>query len=235
MRSKKCLIVGLTLAAYLFGLHTTLWGQEPKDPNEKIKLLQEKIKQLENVVETQQNTIRQLNQKLNEQTTENERLKKLCSQAGIDISPLQDTEPSKVESQNLSKVTLNQLYQFYNGPVTDLQREEQYKNSYKGKWVQWTGTVVAVWSVGRAKDNAEHYRANFIYPHPNKNKAMHKETVSVNVEFDEMLKKRLLSFHQGDIVTYQGKLPDNCEGLASINFAQQLLLTDGRIVSPVKK
>jgi uncharacterized coiled-coil protein SlyX len=248
MNPKKCFVMGVAVVTCLIGLQTTVWGQELKDPNEEIKLLQEKIKHLENVVETQQNTIRQLNQKLNEQTKENERLKNLCSQAGINISPLKDVKPSKVKSQNLSKVTLNQLYQFYNEPITDLQKEEQYKNNYKGKWVQWTGKVGTVRFEKRKKDNAEHYFVEFIHTHPDKNNVKDKIMMTVTVEFDEMLKQRLLSFNEGDVVTYQGKLPDSYIGLAGlgvrggygelragkerIKVSGGLSLTDGRIVSP---
>lgn len=247
MRSKKCFIVGVSLAACLFGLHTTLWGQEPndvnyieklKDPNEEIRMLQEKIKQLENVVETQQNTISQLNQELDEQTKKNERLKNLCSQAGIDISPVKDIKPSEVRS--FSKVFLNQLYYFYNAPMTDAEKEERYKEKYKGKWVQWTGKVKSI------MEN-HHYYVVFIYDHPVKDKAndRDKRVVKVTVAFDKMLKERILSFKEGSIVTYQGKLPDSYVSLASlyaeidplhingwISGAGELLLTDGRIVSP---
>jgi uncharacterized coiled-coil protein SlyX len=236
MNPKKCFVMGVAVVTCLIGLQTTVWGQELKDPNEEIKLLQEKIKQLENVVESQQNTIRQLNQKLNEQTKENERLKNLCSQAGIDISPLKDTEPSKVESQNLSKVTLSQLYKFCKEPITDLQKEEQYKNNYKGQWVQWTGKVESVSSEKRKKDDTEHYYVEFSHTQPDKDEVKGKTGIIVKVEFDKMLKQRLLSLNKGSNVTYQGKLPDSYEGIAGLwaggRTTGHLSLTDGRIVSP---
>ena len=246
MRSKKCLIVGVTLAACLFGLHTGLWGQELKDTDEEVKILQEKIKQLENVVETQQRTISQLNQKLNEQTKENERLKELYSKAGIDVSSLTDIQLSKVESQNLSKASVNELYQFYNKPITDLQKEEQYKSDYRGKWVQWTGKVISVRAERAKKDGPEHYFVEFIHGHPDQDKAKDKVVTRVKVEFDRALKQRLLSLDKGSTVTYQGKLPDSYTGLASlcdmgvgeqggIRSSGHLTLTNGRLVSALDK
>ena len=38
-------------------LSSTLWGQEQKDPNEDVQFLQEKVKQLERVIESQQKKI----------------------------------------------------------------------------------------------------------------------------------------------------------------------------------
>lgn len=257
MSAKKCFVV-LVVAVCLA---TTLWGQEPndvnyieqlKDPNEEIGMLQDKIEQLENVIETQQNTISQLNQKLDEQTKEIKRLKTLCSQAGIDISPSKNIKPSKVESQNLSNVTLSQLYEFCKEPMTDLQKEEQYKINYKGKLVQWTGKVLTVRTAQGRKESMEHYYVDFIYTQPDNDEAEGKTLIEVTVEFDELLKQRLLSLNKGSNVTYQGKLPDSYNSLASlpaktnrptkanrskmpggdITGAGTLLLTEGRIVSP---
>jgi hypothetical protein len=243
MMSKKCFIAGATLAACFFGLCTALLGQGPKDPNEEVKLLQAEIKRLENIIKTQQNTINQLNQKLNEQTEENERLKTLCSQAGIDISSSKNTISPKVESENLSKVSLNQLYQFYNEPTTDLQKEEQYKNNYKGKWVQWTGRVISIRSEKREEDGAEHFFVEFAHAHPNRDNPRDKVMMNITVEFDEILKQRLLSLKKGAVVIYQGKLPDSYSDLGDMNdrgredlsgvwVSGHLSLTDGRIVSP---
>lgn len=60
MNSKKCFILTTAFVTFLIGLHTPIWGQETKDPNDEIKVLQEKIRQLENVVETLQKTISHL-------------------------------------------------------------------------------------------------------------------------------------------------------------------------------
>jgi hypothetical protein len=43
MNSKKCFVLAVTLLTFLIGLNATLWGQEQKDPNDKIKALKEKI------------------------------------------------------------------------------------------------------------------------------------------------------------------------------------------------
>lgn len=237
--------MGVAVVACLIGSQTTVCGQELKNPNEEIKLLQEKIKQLENVIETQQNTINQLNQELNEQTKENKRLKKLCSQAGIDISPLKDTEPSKVESKNVINVTPKQLYYFYEAPMTDVEKEERYKEKYKGKWVQWTGKIYKIQKV------YEDYFVEFVYEFSDKDEAnapkkwhlpTKKVVLKIGVEFDKTLKQRILSFKTGYIVTYEGRLPDSYKGLAGLRLwhwpyeepegFEDFSLTDGRIVSP---
>jgi hypothetical protein len=80
MNPKKCFIMSVMLSTCLIGLQTTLWGQELKDPNEEIKLLQEKVKQLEKVVESQRKIIEEQKNKLIY-------LRKLCSEAGIQVIP----------------------------------------------------------------------------------------------------------------------------------------------------
>jgi regulator of replication initiation timing len=199
---------------------------------------QEKVKQLERIIESLQKKLdkiitanNDLKKKLNEQINENERLKNLRSQAGSDTSPLKDIKQSQVNPQNLSKVSLEQLYRFYKEPITDLQKEEKYENNYKGKWVQWTGKVETV--VSETREDKEQYSVMFIYSHPDKNVAqcINPPKTRVRVQFDEMLKQRLLSFKKGAIITYQGKLPDSYKNLAGLDGGQ-LSLTDGRIVSP---
>ena len=211
---------------------------------------QEKIKQLERIIESLQKRLdkiitanNDLKKQLDEQIKENERLKNLSSQAGSDTSSLKEIKPLKVESPNLSDISLGQLYQFCEKPITDLQREEQYKNNYKWKWVQWTGTVEAVSLLRREKGVAEYYLVTFIHIHPDKNLAQSKFIVKVIVQFDKMLKQRLLSLKKGAIVTYQGKLPNSYKDLGTIcGFPESskggmlivghLNLTDGNIVSP---
>ncbi len=228
MKSKESFIIGIILVACLFVLNTTLWGQE--DPNEEIRMLREKIKQLENVVETQQNKISQLNQQLNEQTKEIERLERLCSQAGISISPAEGKITSKDESQNVSKITLNQLQKFCTTPMTDLQKEEEYKNNYKGKRVQWTGKVYTI-DFEKRKGGTEVYIVQFFHKHPDKELAKYTKHFRVKVEFNEIHKQKLLSLDIGDTVTYQANLPDDTKYLSPNRFQQ---LTDGEIVSPLK-
>jgi hypothetical protein len=240
MRSKKCFIIGVTLAACLFGLQTPLWGQESKDPNEEVKLLQEKIKQLENVVETQQNTISQLNQELDEQTKEIKRLKMLCSKAGVNISPVQDKTSSKDKYENFIKVSPLKLYYFYKAPMRKLQKEEQYRNKYKGQWVQWTGRINSIVDEFDGVLVFTNLREDIF-----RNGTLEQGiTFIVRVYIDKTQKQKLLLLEEGDIVTYQGKLPDSCQNLFStgladydadsdtIHFYGYLSLTDGRIVSP---
>jgi hypothetical protein len=258
MRFKKCFFIGVTLAVCLSGFHTILWGQEPNDVNniEELKVI---IVKLENKIEEQENKIKRLRielqaekaklqAELDEQKRENERLKKLCSQAGIDTSPLKDIKPSISKSQNLIKVTLNQLYQFNKETITNLQKEEEYKNNYAGKWVQWTGKVGTVRYEKSKKDTIERYYVGFIQTHPaGENCAKEKIMILVKVEFNKMFKQQLLSFNEGDIVTYQGKLPDSYKGFdfggcasygelkagkETIKVSGRLSLTDGKIVSP---
>jgi len=242
MNSKKYFIMITTLMTFLVGLNTNLWGQEQKDPNDKNKLLEEKIKTLENVVEAQRETIGRLKLKLDEQTKENERLKKLCSQAGIDISPQKDKKPSNVEDANFSNVRPTQLYELVHPhqPLTRLQKEEFYKNNCKGKWIQWTGMVDFISSLRKGKkDKDDYYEVRFIHYYPGWmpyspwwNSRQRKSTpwarppdypMNVSVKFSESQKQNLLLLNKGAIVTYQAKLPDD--------YIKWSNLTDGIIIS----
>ena len=86
MNTKKCFVV---LAVAVFWV-ATLWGQESKDPNENVKLLQEKIERLEKTIEFQQKKYEELKadyddikKQLDEQIQENERLKALVKNTDI--------------------------------------------------------------------------------------------------------------------------------------------------------
>lgn len=86
MSTKKYFVV---LAVAVF-LAATLWGQESKDPNENVKLLQEKIERLEKTIEFQQKKYKELKadyddikKQLDEQIQENERLKALVKNTDI--------------------------------------------------------------------------------------------------------------------------------------------------------
>jgi hypothetical protein len=96
--------------------------------------------------------------------------------------------------------------------------------------VQWAGTVEFADSA-KIKDK-EQYFVEFIHILPDKNLDQREIMVKVIVQFDEMLKQRLLSLKKGAIVTYQGKLPDSYVNLARLVDGRRLSLTDGRIVSP---
>jgi hypothetical protein len=245
MNSKKCFVLIATLFSFSIGLNTNLWGQEQKDPNDKTKVLQEKIEQLANVIETQQKTITQiksentiLKQKLDEQTKEAERLKNLCSQAGIDISiSLQkDEEPSKDDSKTLTKVSITQLYQLVvtSAQTTTVQREAIYKEReklyekmYAGKYVQWKGKIEKVERIGKG------YFMSFKYSLPRAPRGfMLVEFVTIQVEFpeNESLERRILSLNTGSIVTYEGKLPDSYAEILSLSSEKRLSLTDGKIL-----
>jgi hypothetical protein len=233
MNPKKCLVLIVAFAVCLIGLNTTLWGQEPKDPNDKIKVLQEKIKQLESVVRHTENEKAAVVRKLDEQIKENERLKRLCSQAGIDTSPQKDKKPSKVEDANFSNVGLEDLTQFVRGPLTELQKKELYKN-YEGKLVQWTGIVSSVSNVtGKGKDAESSYSVIFVHPLRHTPFLLYNiNRIVVDVKFQESLKQSLLSLNQGSQVTYQGKLPDSYDKIKTLlSLSAALSLTDGRIIS----
>jgi hypothetical protein len=237
MNFKKCFILAVTLLTFLIGLNTTLWGQEQKDPNDKIKVLQEKIKQLESVVRHTENEKAAVVRKLDEQIKENERLKNLCSQSGIDTSPQKDKKPSKVEDPNMSNVSPLQLYRFAEGPLTELQKKEFYDNNYNGKQIQWTGIVSSVDSeMGHKKDKESYHIVTFLYYFPHdyqrgpvrggfQGGAMsgYDYPVKVRVEFPESQKQKLISLNTGSLVTYQAKLPDN--------YRSWMGLTDGIIIS----
>ena len=112
MNSKKCFVLITTLTIFLIGLNTNLWGQEQKDPNDKIKVLQEKIKQLESIVEAQQKTISRFeiyNERLKK---ENERLKNLCSQAGIDLKESNSSNAIKTSHERLEAERQRQFRSF---------------------------------------------------------------------------------------------------------------------------
>ena len=232
MNSKKCFILEVTLLTFLIGLNTTLWGQEPNDPNDKIKVLQEKIKQLESVVRHTENEKASVVRKLDEQIKENERLKNLCSQIGIDTSPQKNEKPSKAEDPNMIKVGLEQLYQLFtvkSRSLTNLQKDVWQKEllkNYGGKYVQWTGRITSISNFIKDKKDAEsHCQMQFIYQNFNSG-----FMADVRVEFPETMKQRLLSLNKGSLITYQGKLPDNYEHMKSLEHGN-LTLTDGRIIS----
>jgi hypothetical protein len=232
MNSKKCFVLIVALTISLICLNTNLWGQETKDPNSEIKVLQEKIKQLESLVDAQQKTINRFeiyNERLKK---ENERLKNLCSQAGIDTSPQKDKKPSKVVDANFSTVSLEELFQFVNGPLTELQKKELYENNYKGKWIQLIGRVNRVNNApySHGKDVEGHYFMDFIYTLPPAlGGSVYNRTILVTLEFDESQKQKLLSINKGNLVTYQGKLPDSY-GKMDLVKNKNLRLTDGRII-----
>jgi hypothetical protein len=86
MRSKKCFV----MLAVAVCLAATLWGQESKDPNDNVKLLQEKIERLEKTIEFQQKKYEELKadyddikKQLDEQIQDNERLKALVKNTDI--------------------------------------------------------------------------------------------------------------------------------------------------------
>jgi len=81
MRSKKCFIIGVMLAACLFGLRTMLWGQEPND----IEELKTTITKLEKQIEQQEKKIKRLREDLQAEKEENQRLTKICREAGINF------------------------------------------------------------------------------------------------------------------------------------------------------
>jgi uncharacterized membrane protein (DUF106 family) len=62
MKFQKCFIVGVILAACLFGLHTTLWGQEPNDANN-VEALKVTIAKLEQQIGEQEKKIKRLREK----------------------------------------------------------------------------------------------------------------------------------------------------------------------------
>lgn len=88
----------VTLASCLFGLHTTLWGQEPNDVND-IEELKTIIAKLEKQIEQQESKIRRLREELRAgreelragkeelqvEKEENKRLIKICREAGINV------------------------------------------------------------------------------------------------------------------------------------------------------
>lgn len=88
--------MSVMLSTCLIGLQTTLWGQELKDPNEEIKLLQEKVKQLEKAVESWRKIIEK-------QKKELIYLRKLCSEAGIQVIPKGQRKATdgKYQQQNI--------------------------------------------------------------------------------------------------------------------------------------
>jgi hypothetical protein len=91
MRYRTCFIIGAILTAYLFGLNTTLWGQEPNDVNDvaELKII---IAKLEKQIEEQEKKIKRLREELQTEKEElqaeqkeNKRLTKICREAGINV------------------------------------------------------------------------------------------------------------------------------------------------------
>ena len=208
MKSKKWFALVTMFAILLFGFHSNLQGQEQKDPNKdpnnKIKLLEEKIKTLENVVELQRETISRLKLKFDEQTKENERLKKLCSQAGIDTTP---QKLQKGKTENIIEISPYQIEQFpeIHKDLTYLQQTEFYAKNYAGKTVQWSGRFISVNPQGKGG-----YIAGFEHIEPKTDERPELIT-KVMIEFPESMKQRLLLLKKGSLITYQVILPDRLE------------------------
>jgi uncharacterized coiled-coil protein SlyX len=98
MRSKKCFIVVVTLAACLFGLHTTLLGQEPNDIEELktiIAKMEKQIEQQEKKIKRLREELRAGKEELQAEKDENKRLIKICREAGINVEKTES--PMKVD------------------------------------------------------------------------------------------------------------------------------------------
>jgi hypothetical protein len=78
-----------------------------------------------------------------------------------------------------------------NSDLTDLQKDEEFKQ-YKGKYVQWTGTVAAISSTFGTSLQVK--------CHPNV------LVSNVIVSFSNERVPQLLSYSEGDTITFTGKL-----------------------------
>lgn len=96
MRSKKRFIIGVTFAACLFGLHTTLWGQESNDVNNVVELKMT-IAKLEKQIEQQERQLKRMREELQAEKEENQRLTKICREAGINFEKVES--PMEVDYQ----------------------------------------------------------------------------------------------------------------------------------------
>lgn len=98
--------------------------------------------------------------------------------------------------------------------LTILQKDELFKNNYKGKWVEWTGKVWSVWG----------YSVCFEYELD----SLQIRTLSVCVPFGPSAKETLLQLRKGQWLTYQGKIY-TCE--YDLKYRKlDIWLTDGRII-----
>jgi hypothetical protein len=135
MNSKKCFVLIVTLTIFLICLNNTLWGQEQKDPNEKIKVLQEKIKQLESIVEAQQKTINELKMKLNEQIKENEKSKTSHKEDGVinDISRKTSFDPNNIvyHGKKRSRLWFDKMYEAFSQNYVCVEGKYYYKNTFE--------------------------------------------------------------------------------------------------------
>ena len=93
MSSKKCLILVVTFATCLLGLHTMLWGQEPND----IAELKTIIAKLEKQIEQQEKKIKKIREELQAEKEVNQRLTKICREAGINFEKTES--PMEVDYQ----------------------------------------------------------------------------------------------------------------------------------------
>jgi hypothetical protein len=81
MNHKKSFILVVTFAVYLFGLQTSLWGQESND----IAELKTIITNLEKRIEQKDQLLEKIKKDLLSERTEKERLVTLCREAGINF------------------------------------------------------------------------------------------------------------------------------------------------------
>jgi hypothetical protein len=140
MNSKKCFVLAVTLLTFLIGLNTTLWGQEQKDPNDKIKVLQERITQLESVVESQQKTISRLELKLDERIKENEKPKAPHKEDGVinDISKKTSFDPNNIvyHGKKRSRLWFDKMYERFNGKIIFVEGKYFDKNTFENSVVE---------------------------------------------------------------------------------------------------
>lgn len=105
MKIKKLLILVVISASCSAGWPTIVLGQQEKEQSQSVEQLQEKINELEKTIKAQQQTLRRARKayerakkQLDEQVKENERLKTLCKEAGVNITKIADAtfNPSNI-------------------------------------------------------------------------------------------------------------------------------------------
>jgi len=135
MNSKKHFVLIMMLSALLIGFNNVLLGQELRDPNSEINSLQEKIKQLEIVIESQRKLINELKTKLDGLIKENEKLKTMNEEGIVinDTSKKTSFDPNNVvcRGEKRSRLWFDTMYEKFNDKIVFLDGKYFYLDMSK--------------------------------------------------------------------------------------------------------
>lgn len=175
MKIKKVLILMIILVTCSARWPTVASGQQQKELSQNVKELQEKIKELEKTIKAQQQILFQakkacehVKKQLDEQIKENERLKILCEQAGINTARIADASfyPSDIvyRGKKRTQKWFERMYERFSDKIICI--DGKYIDEIKKKVIYLQGeasypkgTIVAIpnrrWNVLQALGNGE--------------------------------------------------------------------------------